>query len=466
MAVRAQARRGGPERNAEPDEPAVAGPQRLFWWGFGLPFLLRAWDSLSWFTHVPLPLTGMYGYRPFFIFKEAIPLVVNPFQFFSIGFGFFANTDILFSIWFFFLIHVTQSAVFARLGFLLPGAKGDQFSATPAPTSFQGFGALCFLVFWGLWVARDHLRMVWRTVLGAPAEVDDSDELLSYRTAGRGALIGFVFLMLWLHASGMTFIEAGLFLFASLVIYVRMARIVAETGVLYTWGTLSPQTFVFTVVGSQTMSGQSAISILLSYGLINYLRGLFGPALAHVARLGTLTGSTKRRLIWVVLGGYRCGFGVYLLVHVGAVVSKRGIKHEWLSALFQWKPKRDIYEYTRQDPESLYDGVAPAGLRRSGGDRDGSADPFAHPADLVASAPDRVCDECDDQHTASGASALYLVVRKIRPARDGRRPTLSPCDASVRGSDRRLRGGGHPQLRHRRDLVPGAGTSRARLVGE
>ncbi len=274
--------------------------RRLFWTGASLPFAILVWEVISWFVSVPLPLTGIYGYRTLAIFKNAIPLVINPFQFYSIGFAYFANTEVLFSIWFFFLFHMSISALFARFGYAMGGIGGDQFSAEPAPTSWIGFGALCFMVFWGLYVARQHLSGVFRKALRDDPNVDDSMEMLSYQTAVWGGLFGIFFMLLWLRASGMTLIEAGLFLFASLVIYVGMARIVSETGVLYTWGTLSPQSFVFSAVGTQAMSGSSAVAILLSYSLINYLRGLFGPALAHVARFGNLIGGNRKHLLWAV----------------------------------------------------------------------------------------------------------------------------------------------------------------------
>lgn len=72
------------------------------------------------------------------------------------------------------------------------------------------------------------------------------------------------------------------------------------------------------------MSGSSATSILLSYGLINYLRGLFGPALAHVARFASQMGFERRRLMWVVLGGaaaslmFAFWFTLALCYHNGA----------------------------------------------------------------------------------------------------------------------------------------------------
>ncbi|MDP6039745.1 MAG: hypothetical protein QGG64_14435, partial [Candidatus Latescibacteria bacterium] len=240
--------------------------------------------------------TGMFGYRVFQFFEHSITVVVNPFQFFTLGFGYFANVDVLFSIWFFFLLHVVEGTIFNRFGFALTGGGSDQFTGSPPAMAWQGYGALVFMVFWGFYVGRQHFRNVLRKALRGDASVDDRDEMLSYRTAVFGGVAGMLFLLFWLHASGMTLVESSLFLFASFVIYVGMARIVAETGVLYTWATLSPQMFVLNVVGTQTMTGPNITAVLLSYSAINYLRGLFMPALAHTARFGEM----MRRRRWLM----------------------------------------------------------------------------------------------------------------------------------------------------------------------
>ena len=297
-------------------EDQTGGPllrRRLFWAGACIPFAILSLNAISWFVSVQVPLTGIYGWRPLWIMKGAIAIIMNPFQFYSIGFGYFANTDVLFSMWFFFFLHIIVSGLLARFGYTLGGIGGDTFSANPAPTSWTGFGALCFMVFWGLWVARKHLSGVFRKAFRGDPQVDDSGEMISYRVAVWGGLAGTLFMLLWLRASGMTALEAGLFVFASLVIYIGMARIVSEAGVLYTWGTLSPQSFVYSAVGTQAMTGHSATSILLSYSLINYLRGLFGPALAHVARFGTTIGGSRKRLFWAVMsaGALSLGFAFW-----------------------------------------------------------------------------------------------------------------------------------------------------------
>jgi hypothetical protein len=286
---------------------------RLFLIGAAIPFCLACWQVVGWYNP-DLPLAGVLSEISRFRFtRNSIYVVVNPFHFFTIGFGYFANVDVLFSIWFFFIIHVIEGAIFKRIGFDLTGGGTDQFSGQPPIMAWQGFGALLFMVFWGLWVARAHLRSVLDKAFRKASTVDDSGEMLSYRVAVFGGSAGLLYLFLWLKATGFTATESLLFLFISFVTYVGMARIVAETGVLYTWATLSPQTFLVTVVGTQSMAGPSMTALLLSYSLINYLRGLFMPALAHTARFAERIAGRRRLIGAVVLGA---AFGLVFVLWV------------------------------------------------------------------------------------------------------------------------------------------------------
>ena len=53
-------------------------------------------------------------------------------------------------------------------------------------------------VLWSLWIARGHIRDVWRKAIGKGPEVDDSTELLSYRTATFGFILAGLFIFFWL----------------------------------------------------------------------------------------------------------------------------------------------------------------------------------------------------------------------------------------------------------------------------
>ena len=62
----------------------------------------------------------------------------------------------------------------------------------------HSMGGMLVLVLAGLWMARKHLRAVFSKAFFRSAEVDDSDEIISYRTAVFMLLGGCVVLVGWL----------------------------------------------------------------------------------------------------------------------------------------------------------------------------------------------------------------------------------------------------------------------------
>ncbi|MDP6037585.1 MAG: hypothetical protein QGG64_03475, partial [Candidatus Latescibacteria bacterium] len=213
---------------------------------------------------------------------------------------------------FFYLLNVIEGGVFARFGFDIRGVGSDRFCIFPVAVAWQGFGAMFFIVIWSIWTGRSHLKDVFRKAINRAPEIDDSRELLSYKTAFWGAIGGLVCIAAWLWHSGMSPLIVVLFLFSSFVLYLSMARIVAEGGVPYTWGPLSPQSFVVNIVGTEAITGPGITALLLSYSLINYLRGLFMPAMVHVVRFGDLLSVHRRRLLGAVGGAAVMGLGFSL----------------------------------------------------------------------------------------------------------------------------------------------------------
>ncbi|OGG54545.1 MAG: hypothetical protein A3F84_19290 [Candidatus Handelsmanbacteria bacterium RIFCSPLOWO2_12_FULL_64_10] len=272
----------------------------LFWVGIGISSILFFWQILSWF-YPGLPLGDFFPWISQFQFwRGSRSVVINPFQFFTLGFAYFAPVEVLFSVWFFYLVNVGEGAIFSRIGYGLTEAGNDQYCSTPPSLAWQGLGAMGFMVLWGIWIARRHLKDVFRKAVDPGCEVDDSGEIISYRTAVWGGLLGLAYMFAWLHQSGMEYRTTLLFLTGSFIIYIGMARIVAESGVPYTWGSVSAQSFVMNALGTTGMSGYGMASLLLSYSLIDYVRGFLMPPMAHVARFGDMMGGGRRRLLLAV----------------------------------------------------------------------------------------------------------------------------------------------------------------------
>ena len=283
----------------------------LYWAGFALSFGIFSWNILHYFWPIipDIKLT-----LPFFYFAKGYPPIFPRFNIYVMGFAYFANLDVLFSMWFFHLLfYQIPGGLLNRIGYDMPG-RGDPYGAL----NFSGagwlcFGALFFFVFWGLYISRHHLKAVFLKAINARHPIDDSRELLSYRTAVFGLLIGTFFITVWLNQSGMAPLVIALYVLGTFVIYVGVARVVAQTGILFVQAPISAQVFTMYSMGAQSLSTPTMTSLALSYAFTNYIRGLFMPAFIHIAKLSEWVKTDQRKLLGAVFLGLFVGCMAFIL---------------------------------------------------------------------------------------------------------------------------------------------------------
>ena len=283
-----------------------------YWIGFGLTLSLMLWNTLTFFWQI-LPEINLS--LPFFYFARGFPPIFPRFNLYIMGFAYFANVDVLFSMWFsHFIWYQIPGGILNRVGFAMDG-RGDPYgSLTFSGAGWLCFGAMFFFVFWGLWIGRRHLITVWQKAFDTNHPADDSREMLSYRAAVFGILIGTPFLGFWLYQSGMSVPAIFFYLLGTFVIYVGVARIVAQTGVLFIQAPISAQVFTIYTLGARSLTTSTMTSLALSYTLTNYIRGLFMPALVHIAKLSeSIRGATRRWLLGVVFLGAGVGCIAFIL---------------------------------------------------------------------------------------------------------------------------------------------------------
>ncbi len=279
---------------------------RLFWYGFALSFGLLSWNMVTYFapTMPAVPIQGRW-----FSFGRDFPTMHIRVNFLTIGFAYFANPEVLSSIWIFFIVFVLQAGICNRLGFSI-GRIEDQWSNYDAANSWQNFGAFLFFVLWGLWIARKHLWQVARKAIWGDPDVDDSDEMISYRTAFWGLIFGVAYILFWLKCAGMEFKLSSLWVFGTIITFIGVARIVAESGLIYVRGPLSAQSFGCYIIGADALTPASLTTLAFTYTLIANGRALFMTALVHAARMGQLLTTNKRRLALAVSLGVLVGTAV------------------------------------------------------------------------------------------------------------------------------------------------------------
>ena len=267
-----------------------------FWFGFGTTMFVILWNVVSYFApmfpSIPWQLPSLQFGRYF----PPIPLRL---YWIVMAFGFFMKREILFSLWFFDLFTNVEIGIFNRLGYKVEMI--EEYSTSPLSIGAQSMGALIAIVSVGLWMARDHLRDVFRKALGRASEIDDTSEILSYRASVFG-LIGSLMYLLWWHVrTGMEPTFALVFLFGALVMYLGVTRVIAEAGLISLRAPLTPQPFGMMLLGTDALSQRTLVSIAVAYSWCSDLKTTIMPALAHSTRLFDTIPGNRRRLLWPVV---------------------------------------------------------------------------------------------------------------------------------------------------------------------
>ncbi len=163
------------------------------------------------------------------------------FSFAAIGFFYLLPTDLLFSLWFFFLFVKLEEVGAAGLGYepeTMPMYGCKLF------VGYQIIGCYVVLVGYMVYAARPHLRRVWAAASRfrrQPLLPEEDDEVLSYRTAFWGLVACVLLSAGWLWMLGMAYwlalFELVVLLF---VVALVMARSVSESGLLMTETSFRP----------------------------------------------------------------------------------------------------------------------------------------------------------------------------------------------------------------------------------
>ena len=293
---------------------------RLFWIGFGLTFGLIAWNIVGW-SVTGWPMIPLLRNRNLHIGRgfQPIMFVVHPM---TIAFGYFTKSDVLFSIWFFHLIAILQGGIFNRMGYDIGSA--DPWGSFHTAIGWQSFGGMIVFVGWAVWVARHHLRAVFRQAVFRENTIDDRNELMSYRTAFWLFTGCSIYSVLFLHQAGLAWGPSIAFWFATAVLYLGLARIIVESGLVFIRGPITAQAFTWHLFGPAVIGPESAVAIGLTQTFFCDAKTLGITALAHVPRLGQiLDAGSRRKLGPLVIVG--CGVGVSAVMLFTLLESYRGV---------------------------------------------------------------------------------------------------------------------------------------------
>ena len=257
--------------------PAYAR-DRKFQIGFGVTFGLMLWNiGAFWGGVFPIPIGSLYGTMlPVLHGAQAIKISVN---IYALCFAFLAPLEITFSLWFFALIGTLEGGLLSRIGLEYSGSPVGANAVVKA----QFFGGFIVFVLWTLWTAREHLvQVVRQAIQGTPTP---DTELFSYRIAVFGLAGGLLYLIAWLAITGLAWWVIPIFLAFLLILYVGVARIIAQTGLVFMDLPVNAHHFTIQTLGSGNLDSQSLTTLGLGSVYARNWRGMGFGTIAHSDKL-------------------------------------------------------------------------------------------------------------------------------------------------------------------------------------
>ncbi len=270
------------------ENPFFGNP--LMWIGFAIPMVLGSINALHDYYGVipPVQLTPMIE-----MFRRTIRLHLW-FSFGTIGFAYCISSPVAFSVWAFKLIGITLDGLARVIG--IEGTERlDIFvdlGGASVHQAHQSMGAMLILVFYGIWTARQHLRQVLCKAFrvdpggsGSSQSADDTEEMLSYRTAVFGIIGGLLLLTAWLWVAGLPLWAAVIFLGATFVLFLALTRAVCEAGIPVIRPAMSGSAFLISGFGSQAVGDEGLVQLAFNHSWAVDIRITVMAVMAHALRL-------------------------------------------------------------------------------------------------------------------------------------------------------------------------------------
>lgn len=201
-----------------------------------------------------------------------------------LGFAYLINQDVAFGLWFFDVIAKIMDGVFNTVGLYLRLRVNDYGGASGIFSS-TAIGAMVTLVVYGGWTARGHLKDVFRKAFKGDPEVDDTDEILSYRSAVFGLIASAVIMLWWLDAAGLPVWAGILFLFIAFVIFIAISRLVVEGGLAACRAPLIAPNFMLYAVGTPALGAKAVTALGFTYGWASDIRTFLMASVANALKL-------------------------------------------------------------------------------------------------------------------------------------------------------------------------------------
>ncbi len=295
---------------------------KIMWIGFAIPFIYFSSTGLhEFYPSVP---EFPFWLQPIRLWGNMVHLPMA-FSFAWIGFFYLVNLEISFSIWFFYLFCKFEDGLFTFFGIRSTELQSGYDDHQSADLTHQATGAVIVFILFGLWSARQHLVDVLHKVWNPDSGVDDSEELLRYRTAVIGFIASLLFISFWLWRSGVPAVFVPILVIVSLIFFIWVARAVTTAGVATARSPHVPAYFVISGFGTSALGAKGLVALDFTFVWQGESRTSPMVACAHGIKLAESIRGSKTRLFWGMMIALSLSFigaafmTIYLCYAYGAI---------------------------------------------------------------------------------------------------------------------------------------------------
>ncbi len=275
---------------------------RLFWIGFGIAAFILCWNILPLFMHqIPTIRIGP-TYRTTVSFGRDFPALQIKFNYVVAAFGYLTNLEVLLSIWLFHVLSLVEIGTLNRFGIIVRSDFENGLTV-------QQVGGFITLALFALFTARNHIATVLKAAWKNDGTVDDSKELLSYRTAVVSLVLSLAYVFAWMTALGISPIGIIVQLSFLFIYFLGLTKIVAETGLVYIETPLRTQELAAAVLG-RTIQTADHVGMALMTNSIESHREYAMPTLAHIGKIQDRFNWARHGLLFAIGSAFVVGFVV------------------------------------------------------------------------------------------------------------------------------------------------------------
>lgn len=278
---------------------------KLMWAGFAIAGGIDFINGLAYlYPSIPQIVVKHVDLRPYITAKPWNAIGWTPYSFypFAIGLGFLLPVDLLFSCWFFY--------IFWKMQLVLSNAMAwDVVPNFPFVTE-QCFGGYMAIVAFLLYTGRRNLWEIVQKIRGQCSQIDDSDEAMSYRLSGLGAIIGTAALTGFFIWIGLTPILALLAMLIYIALSVAVTRVRAELGPpVHDLHFSGPDHILARTLGTENISARSLTALSYFYWFNRAYRSHPMPVLMEGLKI---SGTERRnRRFFLSAMAVACFFGTF-----------------------------------------------------------------------------------------------------------------------------------------------------------